>query len=63
MLGYSLMGLWLFTIVYMQILKHTIVQSFMFSQIEITDSNRWLAGIFAGALFTLVLSHIFLKGI
>jgi len=62
MLGYSLMGLWLLSVIYMQILKHTIVQSFMFEQIEITDSNRWLVGIFVGALFTLVLSHIFLKG-
>ena len=62
MLGYSMAGLWLVTVVYMQILKHTIIHSFTFQQIEITDSNRWFAGLFMGALFTLALSHIFLKG-
>lgn len=62
MLGYSLMGLWLFTVLYMQIMKHTIVQSFIFEQIVISDSSRWFGGIFIGGLFTLVLAHIFLKG-
>ena len=62
MLGLSLLGLWLITVIYMHIMKHTIIHSFMFDQVEITDSNRWFGGIFLGALFMLVLSHIFLKG-
>lgn len=62
MLGYSLMGLWLLMVVYMQIVRYTLVNDFVFEQIEITGNVRWFAGIFVGGLFTLVLAHIFLKG-
>jgi hypothetical protein len=62
MLGYSLMGLWLIIIIYMQIIKYTLVNHFTFDLIEISNDGRWFAGIFAGGLFTLVLAQIFLKG-
>ncbi|MBT3384338.1 MAG: DUF2975 domain-containing protein [Prolixibacteraceae bacterium] len=62
MLGYSLMGFWLIMVVYMQILKYTLVSNFTFEQIEITNNSRWFGGVFIGALFMLVLSHIFFKG-
>ena len=62
MLGYSLMGLWLIMVLYMQIFNYTLVNSFSFELIEISNNSRWFGGIFIGGLFTLVLSHIFLKG-
>ena len=62
MLGYSLMGLWLIMVLYMQIFNYTVVNSFTFEMIEISNNSRWFGGIFIGGLFTLVLSHIFLKG-
>ncbi len=61
-LGWSLFGFWFFLVVYMQIFKYTIVQSFTFELVEIVDTSRWFTGVLIGALFTLVLSHIFLKG-
>ena len=62
MLGYSLIGLWLITVVYMQIFNYTIVNTFSFESIEITNEERWYEGILIGGLCTLVLAHVFLKG-
>ena len=62
MLGYSLMGLWLLTVVYMQVFKFTVVQNFSFDMINVTDENRWFGGLLLAGLFTLVLAHVFLKG-
>ena len=61
-LGYGLMWLWLIMVLYMQIFNYTIVNSFTFEHIEISNNSRWFGGVFMGGLFTLVLSHIFLKG-
>jgi hypothetical protein len=62
-LGYSLIGLWLIMVIYMQVVRYTLVNDFVFEQIEITNNSRWFAGIFVGGLFTLVLSQVFLKGL
>lgn len=61
-LGYSLMGLWLLMVIYMQIFKYTMVNSFSFKLIETGGDSRWFGGIFVGGLFTLVLAQVFLKG-
>lgn len=62
MLAYSLIGLWFITVIYMQIFNYTIVNTFSFETIELTNEERWYEGILLSGLFTLVLAHVFLKG-
>lgn len=62
MLAYSLIGLWFITVIYMQIFNYTVVNTFSFDTIELTNEHRWYEGVLLSGLFTLVLAHVFLKG-
>lgn len=62
-LSYVLTGLWFFTVVYFQILQRVIFREMSFNNIEFSLNTNWFAELLIGALFTWVLSHIFLKGL
>lgn len=61
-LGYSLLGFWLFMIFYFKLINYTLANNIEFENIEVINDRKWFIGIFLGALFTLVLSQVFLKG-
>ncbi len=62
-LSYVLTGMWLFTVVYFQLLQRVVFSQVKFDGIELTASRGGFSGLIIAALFTWVLSHIFLKGL
>ncbi len=62
-LSYVLTGMWLFTVLYFQLLQRVVFQEMKFESLEFSTSGGWYSGLIIAALFTWVLSHIFLKGL
>jgi hypothetical protein len=62
-LSYVLAGMWLFTIFYFQLLQRAVFSELSFENLEFSNSGGWYSGLIMAALFTWVLSHIFLKGL
>lgn len=62
-LSYMLTGMWLFTVIYFQLLQRIVFNQVKFESIEISTSRGGFSGLIIAALFTWVLSHIFLKGL
>lgn len=62
-MAYALLGLWLFTIVYMRILYQTIGSKVNFENVVITEDYQNIAGLLMAALFIWILSHIFITGL
>lgn len=62
-LSYVLAGMWLFTVVYFQLLQRVILREMKFESLEFSSGGGWYSGLIIAALFTWVLSHIFLKGL
>lgn len=62
-LSYGLAIIWLVTIVYFQVLKYILFQDFQFAMITLSSNSQWDWWILGSALFTWVLSHVFLKGL
>ncbi|NQU88688.1 MAG: DUF2975 domain-containing protein [Mariniphaga sp.] len=61
-IGFGLMGLWLYLIIYSQILKYTIAKWLEFDDVSITGDDRNYVALLLFGLFIWVLSHIFIKG-
>ena len=63
-LGFSLGVLWIFAVVYMNVMKYVFFGELSFNTVGFSSKGgNWFAGVLIGALFTLVLSHIFLQGL
>lgn len=62
-LSYILAGMWFFTVLYFQLLQRVVFREVKFDNIEFSTSGGWYSGLILAALFTWVLSHIFLKGL
>ena len=62
-LSYILTGMWFFTVFYFHLLQRVIFREVKFDNIEFSMSGGWYLGLILAALFTWVLSHIFLKGL
>lgn len=62
-LSYVLVGMWLFTVIYFQLLQRIILSELKFGSIEFSSGDGWYSGLIIAALFTWVLSHVFLKGL
>jgi len=62
-LAYTLVGLWLFTVIYMRIFYYYIAKNLEFEQVLITDEIPNYSGILFTALFIWVLAHIFIAGV
>ncbi len=63
-LGFGLVILWLFTVIGLNVMRYIVLGDIKFNSIIFyLDRGNWYAGILVGALFTLVLSHVFLKGL
>lgn len=62
-LSYVLTGMWLFTVIYFQLLQRVVFQEMKFESMEFSMSGGWYSGLIITALFTWVLSHVFLKGL
>jgi hypothetical protein len=62
-LSFGLAGIWFLTVVYFQTLRYFLLSGFSFEEIQLTTNSNWYGGLLLGALFTWVLSHVFLKGL
>jgi len=62
-IAYALVGFWLFTVFYGYFQYFYLVQNLEFTSISITDKVETYPIILLVALFTWVLSHIFIKGV
>lgn len=63
-LGISLAILWFITVIFQNLMRYLVFGEIKFNSIGFsTDGGNWYGGILVGALFTLVLSHVFLKGL
>lgn len=62
-LAYVLAGMWGFTVFYFQFLQRVVFGEMTFEYVEFTPNGGWYAGLILAALFTWVLSHVFLKGL
>ena len=62
-LAYTLVGLWLFTVIYMRLAYYYIAKNLEFEQVRITDDIPNYSGILVAALFIWVLAHIFITGL
>lgn len=63
MISYTLIGFWLFTVIYMRLAYHYVASRLSFENIRITDDIPYYSGILFVALFIWVLAHIFIKGL
>ncbi len=61
-LAYTLVGFWLFTVIYMRLAYYYIAKNLEFQHVLITDDIPNYSGILFVALFIWVLAHIFIKG-
>ena len=62
-IAYGLFAFWGFCIVYSRVVYHFIASSLTIPNVEVLEDYRNFAGILMLALFTWVLSHIFLVGV
>ena len=62
-IAYALLGVWLFTVFYGYFQYFYLVQNLEFTSITITDKVETYPVILLVALFTWVLSHVFIKGV
>jgi len=62
-LSYVLTGMWLFTVIYFQLLQRVVFSKIKFDGIEFSTGGGWYSELIIAALFTWVLSHVFLKGL
>ena len=62
-LAYTIVALWLFTVIYMRLAYYYIAKNLEFEHVLITDDIPNYTGILAAALFLWVLAHIFITGV
>ena len=62
-LAYTLVALWLFTVIYMRLAYYYIAKNLEFEHIFITDEIPNYSGILMTAFFIWVLAHIFITGV
>jgi len=62
-LAYTLVALWLFTVIYMRLAYYYIAKNLEFEHVLITDEIPNYSGILVAALFIWVLAHIFITGV
>ena len=62
-LAYTLVALWLFTVIYMRLAYYYIAKNLEFEHVLITDDIPNYTGILVAALFLWVLAHIFITGV
>lgn len=62
-IAYAILGLWIFTIVYMRIMYQAVAKHVEFKHVEILNDYPNFAGLLMAALFIWVLSHIFMTGV
>jgi len=62
-LSYGMVGLWLFTVVYMRIFYYYIVKNLEFENVRITEEIPNHSGLLFTALLIWVLAHIFITGL
>ena len=62
-LAYTLVGFWLFAVIYMRIFYYYIAKNLEFEHIRISDDFPNYKGILFAALFIWVLAHIFITGV
>lgn len=62
-IAYAILGLWIFTIVYMRIMYQSVAKHVEFKHVEILNDYPNFAGLLMAALFIWVLSHIFMTGV
>lgn len=62
-ISYTLLGFWLFTVIYMRIAYYYIAKRLEFNNIHIRDDIPNFPGILFVALFIWVLAHIFITGL
>lgn len=62
-LAYTLVALWLFTVIYMRLAYYYIAKNLEFESVLITDEIPNYTGILFAVLFIWVLAHIFITGV
>ncbi len=62
-LSYGIVGFWLFSVVYMQLLYHYIAKNIDMANVRISSDFTNQSGILLLALFIWVLAHIFITGL
>lgn len=61
-IAFTLLGLWIYTRIYMDIFYRRIVQNFQFEHIELTCEKEDYNAVLIAALFLYMLAHIFTQG-
>ncbi len=61
-LAYGIAGLWLFTIIYMQLSYHFMAKYLEFENVRITSEVQYYSGVLFIAIFLWMLAHIFITG-